>query len=139
MTSTFFANALKNETVKSSQLTKTVTYARLPGPYAMFGPGRTIQTVPNTTMANGTSMYKITEKKEQNSSFLFKMLSKKMTSKTSCFGCGRCAMNTTVLNTTSPVVNTTLPVVKTAQKMSYFGNGRIGYNDTTLLILNSRF
>lgn len=74
---TFFANTLKQETIKVTEKTSTVT--RMSGPYAMFGPGRIIQTVPNTTSTNGrTSLYKIT------------------TSKLSFFGGNRVGYNTTV-------------------------------------------
>jgi len=74
---TFFANQLITQSAKVMLKSKPTTVVRLSGPYAMFGQGRVIETVPNTTSKNGrTSLYKITS------------------SKTSNFGMGRCGDNT---------------------------------------------
>ena len=74
----YFANQLSTQAIKAMpKSTQTVICASLSGPYCMFGPGRVIETVQNTTSKNSSvSVYKIT------------------TSETSNFGMGRCGNNT---------------------------------------------
>jgi len=50
-----------NTTVQSEKQQKPTETVRLSGPYAMFGPGRIVQSVANTTSFNQrTTEYKIT-------------------------------------------------------------------------------
>jgi len=64
---TFFANQLITQSAKVMLKSKPTTVVRLSGPYAMFGQGRVIETVPNTTSKNGRiSSYKITSSKTSN-------------------------------------------------------------------------
>ena len=62
----FFANQLSTTTIKKSSLitlSKT-TIIKMSGPYAMFGPGRIIETIPFSTSKNGRmTEYKITDTK----------------------------------------------------------------------------